>query len=184
MERIRATITVTGKVQAVGYRYAVRSIAQEMGLVGEAKNDDDGSVRIIVEGPQETVNTFLARIAIREEPVHVKDVKPDFSKATGAFTTFRIAPNDMPAELVEGFGTGMAYLNVFRTETNGNFKALDAKYGAISQDLRSLVEKLGEKDSAISTGLAGLAKGLSGMNQNVKTIAEQLVKAVARLEKP
>ncbi len=180
----RATISATGDVQGVGYRNAVRRLARKHGLTGTVKNEKDGTVAIVVEGPRAVIEQFCAAAKVRQPPILVDDAHAIFSTSTGEFDVFRIIEGDLPTEMREGFDTGVAHLSLFRQETNGNFQALDAKYGAISQDLRSLVQKLGEKDSAISTGLAGLAEGLSGMNQNVRTIAEQLVKAVAKLDKP
>ncbi|GAB47248.1 acylphosphatase [Mobilicoccus pelagius] len=51
-EQARATIFVSGRVQGVGFRWWTRSRALELGLVGRARNLDDGRVEIVAQGPR------------------------------------------------------------------------------------------------------------------------------------
>lgn len=46
----RATIFVRGRVQGVGFRWWTRARALELGLVGHARNMDDGRVEVVAEG--------------------------------------------------------------------------------------------------------------------------------------
>ena len=46
----RATYFVRGRVQGVGFRWWTRSRALELGLVGHARNMDDGRVEVVAEG--------------------------------------------------------------------------------------------------------------------------------------
>ncbi len=48
--------TVSGKVQGVWYRGATRDKALELGLTGRAINCPDGTVEVLVTGPEERVN--------------------------------------------------------------------------------------------------------------------------------
>ncbi|MBI2645334.1 acylphosphatase [Candidatus Uhrbacteria bacterium] len=57
--KVRTVIHVYGRVQGVGYRYAVVEKAQELSLCGCARNEKDGSVYIEVEGDQKAVHEFL-----------------------------------------------------------------------------------------------------------------------------
>lgn len=52
------SIQVTGKVHGVFFRHSTREKAVELGLAGEVKNMDDGSVFIIVTGPREQLNAL------------------------------------------------------------------------------------------------------------------------------
>lgn len=47
----RARFVVRGLVQGVGYRWFVRRAATRLGLSGVARNLDDGTVEVLVEGP-------------------------------------------------------------------------------------------------------------------------------------
>lgn len=52
---------VIGRVQGIGYRRWATDIATQMGLSGWVRNMSDGSVEIMVQGDQETINQFLQK---------------------------------------------------------------------------------------------------------------------------
>jgi acylphosphatase len=56
----RLTAWIEGRVQGVGFRWWVRSRALELGLVGQAENLEDGSVKVIAEGPAARCEELLA----------------------------------------------------------------------------------------------------------------------------
>ncbi|GAA4174511.1 acylphosphatase [Gryllotalpicola koreensis] len=58
MRRVHAV--VTGEVQGVGFRYAARARAQELGLAGWVRNLADGSVEVEAEGETGAVERMLA----------------------------------------------------------------------------------------------------------------------------
>ncbi|MEO1772742.1 acylphosphatase [Candidatus Enterococcus ferrettii] len=60
-------INVTGRVQGVGFRYTTQLLAQEIGITGTVKNEDNGSVTIEAIGSTEQVDTFLEKI---KQPPH------------------------------------------------------------------------------------------------------------------
>lgn len=62
----RATIFVRGRVQGVGFRWWTRARALELGLVGFARNMDDGRVEICAQGPAQSIERL--RGLIDEEP--------------------------------------------------------------------------------------------------------------------
>jgi acylphosphatase len=51
-------ISVSGRVQGVGFRYQAKEIADELGVRGYARNMRDGSVSIEAEGNVESLNKF------------------------------------------------------------------------------------------------------------------------------
>ena len=62
----RATIFVRGRVQGVGFRWWTRARALELGLVGFARNMDDGRGEICAQGPAQSIERL--RGLIDEEP--------------------------------------------------------------------------------------------------------------------
>jgi acylphosphatase len=79
----------SGKVQGVGFRAAAVEIAQDYPVTGWVKNLADGRVQLLVEGPAEGVDKFLA--AVRS---HWKDniEKEEIEKPapTGKYKSFDI----------------------------------------------------------------------------------------------
>lgn len=71
MPQIR--VTIVGRVQGVGFRAYVRSVADRLGLDGEVWNTREGNVEAVA-GHQdpEVLKRFVE--AMREGPGYVKDV--------------------------------------------------------------------------------------------------------------
>ena len=90
-EWIRLTARVEGVVQAVGFRYWTVRQAEELGLTGTVRNNDDGSVGILAEGPQSVVLEFRRWLRSPEAPGRVEKVQESMSRATGEFSNFRVA---------------------------------------------------------------------------------------------
>jgi acylphosphatase len=57
---LRMRITVRGRVQGVGFRYATVMEARRLGLAGWARNATDGSVEILAEGNPAAVRQLIA----------------------------------------------------------------------------------------------------------------------------
>ena len=51
-----------GHVQGVGFRYRTHALAASYAVCGYVKNLDDGSVELVVEGGEETVDAFLLEL--------------------------------------------------------------------------------------------------------------------------
>jgi acylphosphatase len=60
MTHKRVHAIIRGYVQGVGYRASCARHAQALGLTGWVRNDWDGSVEALFEGPTETVERMLA----------------------------------------------------------------------------------------------------------------------------
>lgn len=56
---IRAvSLNLRGRVQGVGFRWSARAQALALGLVGWVRNEDDGSLTIVVQGEPDAVDAF------------------------------------------------------------------------------------------------------------------------------
>jgi acylphosphatase len=65
-DRARIEATVRGRVQGVGFRYFVRSVADELALTGWVANAPDGTVVCAAEGPRSALRRFAR--ALEEGP--------------------------------------------------------------------------------------------------------------------
>ncbi len=52
----------SGSVQGVRYRDFVQGVATELGLGGFAENLPDGTVRVVAQGPLDTLKAFVDRL--------------------------------------------------------------------------------------------------------------------------
>jgi acylphosphatase len=67
----RVHVIVSGDVQGVGYRYTMKIVAAEAGVIGWVRNRRDGTVEAEVEGTPEQVDEVLAWMAQGPPGSHV-----------------------------------------------------------------------------------------------------------------
>jgi len=89
-EAVRARLTITGRVQGVGYRINAQDEGQRLGLVGEVRNLSDGSVEALVEGSRPAVEDFIGWCRRGPPAARVLDVKVAWSEPSGEFNEFEI----------------------------------------------------------------------------------------------
>lgn len=53
-------LVIRGRVQGVGYRESMRSVAGRLGITGWVRNRMDGSVEALIEGTSEAIEAMLA----------------------------------------------------------------------------------------------------------------------------
>ena len=87
-KQARLTAWVRGRVQGVGFRWWVRSIALELGLLGVVENLVDGRVKIVAEGNRESCAVLLARLESPGTPGNVVQVTHRWDQARGGLTGF------------------------------------------------------------------------------------------------
>ncbi|MCU1628858.1 MAG: acylphosphatase [Pseudonocardia sp.] len=85
---VRLTAWVEGSVQGVGFRWWSRSRALELGLVGQARNLDDGRVAVVAEGPRAQCDKLLALLRGGTTPGTVAGVAEQWTDAKNTFNTF------------------------------------------------------------------------------------------------
>ena len=71
----RVEVTVRGRVQAVGFRYETRTRARTLGLAGWIRNEADGTVRAVFEGPREAVESIVGWCRRGPSGARVDDVQ-------------------------------------------------------------------------------------------------------------
>jgi acylphosphatase len=102
---IRLTAYISGRVQRVGYRAKVVSLAKEMGLAGIVQNRPDGRVLVIAEGEKkEDLEKFAAAIQIENAFIHVDDLSAEYTQGTGQYSSFRkvTGPDEVGERLDDG----------------------------------------------------------------------------------
>jgi len=88
--KIHATITVSGLVQGVGYRYFTYKKANEYGLTGYVKNLPTGEVLCEVEGDEGLINEFIKDLRIGPVMARVRDVYVEKSNVLQGYRNFEI----------------------------------------------------------------------------------------------
>lgn len=89
MRKVR--MNVQGRVQGVGFRYMTKMLADELGIHGTVRNEEDGSVSIESIGTDEKMNQFIQKIKDSPSPagcVTYMDIQED--PLIEEHTTFKV----------------------------------------------------------------------------------------------
>ncbi len=90
-EVVRLRAVVHGRVQMVGFRAFVIQHAGDAGLSGTVRNEPDGTVEAVLEGPRPQVERMLD--LLREGPSHarVERVDIEYTAPTGTLPAMMVA---------------------------------------------------------------------------------------------
>ena len=89
-DRIRADLTIAGRVQGVFYRASAQAEAMRLNLTGEVGNLPDGGVEATVEGERRAVEEFIAWCRRGPPSAAVESVQVRLGQVRGEFRTFTV----------------------------------------------------------------------------------------------
>ncbi|MGB2728385.1 MAG: acylphosphatase [Halobacteriota archaeon] len=168
MKMKRAIIIARGKVQKVRYRSKIKEIADEVGIVGEAENLDDGSVRIVAEAEKAVLDDFIEKIKMKNYLIDVLDVSVSFEEATGEFSAFKKVISGTLYEVAERLDEAA---NVLERLTGVVMQGNEKIIGAIDSGNEMLAGKIDVgNDKIISTIKSGdkmLAEKIEAGNEKI-----------------
>jgi len=185
---IRLTAYVSGRVQRVGYRAKVVSLANEMGLVGIIQNRPDGSVLVIAEGKKkDELERFASAIAIKNALIHADNVDAQYSMGSGQYSAFRkiTGPEEVGERLDDGIEIlkemliGIRSLTVsvdnLTDLTENGFKNLDTITKGGFENLGGKMDQTLEKQEETIEEIRGLRLDMkSYMDRKFKRIEADL----------
>lgn len=89
--RRRLKIFYSGRVQGVGFRYTVKTLAAGFEISGTVRNLPDGRVELVAEGTREELEAY--RAAIRDEGLagFIRDEQIEWADAKNEFRGFEIS---------------------------------------------------------------------------------------------
>jgi acylphosphatase len=83
-------VRITGRVQGVYFRAWTRSEAEKLGLKGWVRNEDDGSVRALIVGPDAAVSAMMKRFWEGPSGAKISSVVPEEKEPSEVPAGFRI----------------------------------------------------------------------------------------------
>lgn len=90
MEKERAQLKITGRVQGVGFRNSTRRKARQLGVTGWVKNLADGSVKVVAEGEREDVENLISWANSGPRFANVDKVEVEWKEPKDEFDNFTI----------------------------------------------------------------------------------------------
>lgn len=81
---------VYGRVQGVGFRYFVIRHGQALGLRGYVRNNYDGSVEVLAQGPRPALERLLALLRQGPPAAYVSEVRTTWRQPTEHLSGFHV----------------------------------------------------------------------------------------------
>ena len=92
MTHLTRRLSITGRVQGVGYRFYAQKKARELGLTGWVRNRRDGSVEALLQGDAAAVETMTAWCRRGPPSAVVAEVR--IAEGTGDYSSFETLPTE------------------------------------------------------------------------------------------
>lgn len=87
---MRLSAIVHGRVQGVFFRGFTHRQAWELGVTGFVRNLPDGTVEVVAEGQQDTLEELLERLRVGPSGARVNTVDFSWGNHTGEFDRFEV----------------------------------------------------------------------------------------------
>ncbi len=90
MATVARKFLIRGGVQGVGYRFFAQRAAAKHQVVGYVRNEADGSVEVLAEGPTSNMEAFKNELAAGPQWATVEQLEEINIEPTGLYPSFRI----------------------------------------------------------------------------------------------
>lgn len=90
MSKSKVHLRIQGRVQGVFFRASAMDKARALGLTGWVRNNPDGSVEVVAEGPREVVEELVAWSYQGPRHAVVTSVEVDWEPYLDEYTDFTI----------------------------------------------------------------------------------------------
>ncbi|MDG6940345.1 MAG: acylphosphatase, partial [Nitrososphaerota archaeon] len=140
MALIAKKISVSGRVQRVGYRRYVLEAALDLGVSGYVSNEPDGSVSVFVQGEEGEVGKFVKNIGEPSPPASVIKIAESEARTSPKVEHFKIRYGRMVEELDEGFGSMEVQFRDYRQE----FRGFHDEFRDYRQEFRDYRQEFGD----------------------------------------
>ncbi|MYD58236.1 MAG: acylphosphatase [Cenarchaeum sp. SB0678_bin_8] len=147
----KATIRIHGTVQGVGLRVKIKTVADNLGVSGTVQNMKDGSVLVVCEAEEATIQDMFNQIHTNSEPATITNMKTEYSPVTG-MEEFEILYEDTNIEMLTAIRVGTIVLHgVSKTLVRVDHKLdkIDNKLGNMDNKLDKIDNKLGNMDEKL-----------------------------------
>ena len=92
-QTVTVRITITGRVQGVGFRESMRAVAQALEINGWVRNCEDGSVEATTQGNEYAIEQLVAWCHNGPPGANVKFVNADLVESEETFLAFTRWPS-------------------------------------------------------------------------------------------
>lgn len=88
-EQVKISVKIYGQVQGVGFRFSTKQAADQLGVGGIVRNENDGSVYVEANGTKEQINQLIDTLAKGPSPAATVDrIVVEYDNSIEERTTF------------------------------------------------------------------------------------------------
>lgn len=121
----RYTVTIRGRVQHIGYRNIIEGTARKLDIKGYIFNDVDNSVKMVCEGLQKSIESFLETLKdFARADIESIDKEEIYDVIPLPHIFSRLATDEY-YEFSEKFDIGLDYLEGIKTDTGTMDRSLN-----------------------------------------------------------
>jgi acylphosphatase len=134
------TAIVSGRVQHVGYRSRVVTMARTLDLKGYVKNLADDRVLVVAEGEGPDLERFCRAIRMEDPLIKVEDMQVQLSEPKGAWDEFYKISGERETD--SRLDTATVFLKELIVVVKGGFKETNSRLGSMDSKLDKIDGKL------------------------------------------
>jgi len=168
----RITAIMSEKVQNVGYRARVVGIAKESGITGSVQNLTDGRVKIIAEGDERDLASFLDAISIKNALINVENVEVKYSDATREYNDFYKLVGE--GETDERLDKASEYLKELIVVVKGGFGEMKEEMHGMRAEMRTGFGEMKEEMGGMREEMGGMREEMGGMREEMGGMREEM----------
>ena len=131
---------VSGKVQHVGYRSRVVTMARTLDLKGCVRNLEDGRVYVLAEGDRADLERFCRAIRMEDPLIRVEDIQVHLSPPKGAWDGFYKISGERETD--SRLDTATVFLKELIVIVKDGFRETNLRLGSLEGRLESMEGKL------------------------------------------
>lgn len=175
MANIKAEVIVKGAVQKAGYRDYVQEKARSLNVKGYVENLRDGSVRIVCEADEDTLEDFIKLINIKQDLITVEKMETIKKQpATGEYEYFDIKHGSMEEEMGERMVAAVKIAVATRQDIKDMHQDMKNMHQDLKGSIQSMHKDLKQSTESMRQDLKGSIESMhQDMNLNFKEMAER-----------
>ena len=131
---------VSGKVQHVGYRSRVVTMARTLDLKGCVRNLEDGRVYVLAEGDRADLERFCRAIRMEDPLIRVEDIQVHLSPPKGAWDGFYKISGERETD--SRLDTATVFLKELIIIVKDGFRETNLRLGSLESKFESMEGKL------------------------------------------
>ncbi len=162
----QAKILLDGKVQGVGLRESIKKRADELGLVGQARNLADGGVGVVCEGRQDSIEELVGKLRDSPGLATVNNASVSYSESEGEYDSFIVVRGDSNMEVINAINAGVDQLKILHDD----LRYVKEEVHGVKEEVHGVKEEV----HGVKEEVHGVKEEVHGVKEEVRGVSDKL----------